>query len=537
MSFRHNILEGLFILSGRASAILNGVFNLQVPPPQYTIFGQNADSVTQGTPLYLYAFWVSKVELDAAWLEIKEGEKWENVSRYGSPLKLSGSYSWSNFTWNNPNYQGKVYWRIYANDTQGKINYTDEMSFEVVPKTSPPAGGGAGGGIPPKKYVSNFTLDKDFIRASIKRDESFIDYLTITNNGETPLNFSLQVEKLEKNVMIENTSFFLLPGESKRITLAFFANENLKEDVYTGRLVVKGNEIVKYVMLLLEIKPKKLLFDLYVGLKEIPYLVEPDEVVDVDIIIYNFGDLKPVDVNLYYSLRDFEGNDIILSHETFAVEEQKLLKRKIKIPQNIEKGYYLIYAKVIYDNASATSSALIKVVEKERKEIISEFVRPDYTVFILFILSILFAFLLVKTHTIVLSKKRYIEKEISIRAGGKKRLKVAFRHEGAFDEMISLSVKGMPLDWMCSITPKAIHTKVGEYAVFKLRFMVPKDAIKGKYRFNLVFKGESYEIMKPMEVVVKESRINWIKRKFLGNHKQKKIEISKIKCLHNFLFL
>ncbi len=59
---------------------------------------------------------------------------------YGSPLELSGTSQWANFTWQNTSFsQGDVAWRIYFNDSYGNENSTNIMTFSVSAlDTTPP---------------------------------------------------------------------------------------------------------------------------------------------------------------------------------------------------------------------------------------------------------------------------------------------------------------------------------------------------------------------------------------------------------------
>ncbi len=243
--------------------------------------------------------------------------------------------------------------------TQFSYSYSVEETTEEIPPAPTPGGGGF-----PQMAVpfSNFTLDKDYIKVALRQGETILDSLEIENTGDTVLNFSLLAENIEDKVALSEDSFIIEPGGKKTVTVAFTIMENGHAEVYTGRLLVEAGGISRPVVLILEVREKMALFDIYVNLDDTPLQVLPGSDVDAQILLYNFGDLKPVDVTLYYSLRDFDGNDLLYKYDTFAVEDQMILRRTIRLPSDIREGFYLFYSRVEYGNHTATSGGLIKVV-------------------------------------------------------------------------------------------------------------------------------------------------------------------------------
>lgn len=367
MSIFPTVLQDLFVVSG--SYLAQGAFTVYTEPPAYSDVNQSESAPYIGNSVRLSALWLDNVEMDYAWLETNETGQWENKTGvYGSPMKLSGSSDWSNFTWMNYSVTAGtvIGWRIHANDTAGNENSTGINSFVVVAAPSEPSEPGprpsAPIGPPP---VSNFTVDKDFLKAALKQGETLLDYLKISNTGETVLEFNITVEGLEGNVMVSEDSFALNTSESKTLSVAFTIEEDGYTDIYTGKLIIKAGGLTKTVLLIMEIRARKPLFDIYVNLDELPLEVMPGDLVEADILLYNFGDLMPVDVILYYSLRDSDGNDILHKYDTLAVEEQKLVKRTVRVPSDLMPGLYLFYARLEYGNETAASSGLIRVIQPE----------------------------------------------------------------------------------------------------------------------------------------------------------------------------
>ena len=106
--------------------------------PNYT--SQNQTINNQYTTIYhkgevinLSAFWEDNNNLSYAWISTNETGIWENKTIYNSPQKLEGNANTSSFNWSNSSVPVGtiVSWKIYANDSAGNLNFTDEMSFQV----------------------------------------------------------------------------------------------------------------------------------------------------------------------------------------------------------------------------------------------------------------------------------------------------------------------------------------------------------------------------------------------------------------------
>jgi hypothetical protein len=230
-----------------------------------------------------------------------------------------------------------------------------------------PAGPIGPGPVVPVSPVYNFTVDKKFFKVSLKQGESLLDSFTINNTGTWILRFSIDVNNLKEYVVLSEDLFYLEPGESKTISVAFTTSEYEKPDVYPGRFIIDADSLRKIILVVMEVRERRPLFDILVSTTETPQRVYLGEEIEAEILMYNFGDLKPVDVSLYYSLRDFDGNDILYAEESFAVQEQKEVKRKIRIPEDLEPGYYLFYSRLTYGNESVSSSAIVLVQGREER--------------------------------------------------------------------------------------------------------------------------------------------------------------------------
>ncbi|UCD07698.1 MAG: hypothetical protein JSW41_01875 [Candidatus Aenigmatarchaeota archaeon] len=253
---------------------------------------------------------------------------------------------------------------LFVFNVTGFTVYT-VTTYSVEETGLPSPGGGIGPVVPGPIY--NFTVDKKFFKVFLKQGETLLDSFTINNTGTVRLRVSIDVNNLERYTVLSEDMFYLEQGESKTISVAFTASEYEEPDVYPGRFIIDADSIRKIILVVIEVRERRPLFDILVSTEETPQRVYLGEEVEADILMYNFGDLKPVDVSLYYSLRDFDGNDILYAEESFAVQEQKEVKKKIRIPEDLEPGYYLFYSRLTYANESLSSSAIVLVQRMEER--------------------------------------------------------------------------------------------------------------------------------------------------------------------------
>ncbi len=211
----------------------------------------------------------------------------------------------------------------------------------------------------------SFSLDKSVLKFVLLSGESSGEMLEIENNGDVRLTFNVSVEGIEDLVIINEQSFTLKPNESKMIRLDAFAPENHAPGTYAGRISFDAGFVRKIINVIIDIKQRQALFDIKVVPKKTT--ISPDENAEADIILYNLGTLKPVDVIVFYSLRDLDGNDLAYGEETVAVREQTLLNRKLRLPENIKPANYLFYSRLSYSNQTAVSSSLLTVIRRESK--------------------------------------------------------------------------------------------------------------------------------------------------------------------------
>lgn len=277
--------------------------------------------------------------------------------------------------------------------------------------TTPSQGGPSGGG---GVIFADFILDKDIFHVLIKQGETQRETLTIKNTGNLKLDLKIETQDLSKFILFSEESFSLSPKESKIINLDFFAKEEEIPEVYTGKIIVKTEDIARIINVIIEVKERKPLFDLKVDLfkKEIPL----NKNLKSKISILNLGDLKNIDILLYYSIKDFDGNIYEYKEESLKIDKNLELIRTLKVPDDVALGDYIFYVKITYKNVIATSSETFKIIYKDNSIIIG-------LVLLLIVAGMVFLFKKLKIKIYLLKKQKKKRKKKRRTRKTKKKLK------------------------------------------------------------------------------------------------------------------
>ncbi|MBI5065615.1 hypothetical protein HZA97_05245 [Candidatus Woesearchaeota archaeon] len=221
---------------------------------------------------------------------------------------------------------------------------------------------------PPIINKVSFTISPSTIKVSLKQGETISEQITITNPSSEEIEVTLNKEGLNKFLLISEPYIKIAPEETKTIEILFTASVKEPADVHSGFIQLNSGDIKKSIPVVIEVLAKKALFDIKSSIAGSYQEVGPGQEVPVDFDLSNFGDLKPVDVILTYSLRDMTGKTLWSQQETFAVETTKKVTMNVKIPKNTPEGAYQIYGRIDYKGEYATTAVLINVLNKLQEE-------------------------------------------------------------------------------------------------------------------------------------------------------------------------
>lgn len=234
----------------------------------------------------------------------------------------------------------------------------------VTTTTTPSAGGGGGGGgVVGKVTKRDFSVYPEVIEVSVVQGEVFKTSVIVKNTGNMAQDFQASISpNLKEFVSFSDKSFNLKAGEMKEIVLNFGLTKEALPDVYTGNLQIETASKIKKIPIIYEVDTRKILFDIRLKVHEEDKEIFPWEDLDLDIVLYNLGEIKEKDVFIEYVIKDLNGNIIFKQDEIVVVKDQISFFRTIKLPSKIKPWDYVVIVQAKYEDSVASSTEMISVV-------------------------------------------------------------------------------------------------------------------------------------------------------------------------------
>ena len=140
-------------------------------------------------------------------------------------------------------------------------------------------------------------------------------------------------------ITLSDTQLTLGQNFDEELLLFFTASETQEPGIYSGKITFSNEIKTKELIIIIEVKSRFALFDIILEVPKTEYIL--GETIKGNANLTNFGDLYPLDVTLYYALREIEGIDLQSKKLTFAVEQQKSVPIELVIPKSIANRYGL----------------------------------------------------------------------------------------------------------------------------------------------------------------------------------------------------
>ena len=279
-----------------------------------------------------------------------------------------------NFTYSTSLSDGTYTFQVYANDTEGNTNHTENVTFSVdVPEEEDSSGGG-GGGSSFVLQTTDFSVSPSSLTVSIVKGESEKRTIEIENNGKETISVSSNIEDIENLVELSSDRFSLDSLESFMNGLKITANK--EEGTYAGKIYFSAGDSTEEVKVVINIKSDDLTFDSSIAIKSEQKEVESGEDVVAQININQIGTEKKLkEYKVRIVVENFEG-EVVFTKEIVveSVEESVILE---SIPtDDLSPGSYIAELMVIDENTegSAIDTASVqfevkgKTLESNNKE-------------------------------------------------------------------------------------------------------------------------------------------------------------------------
>lgn len=233
-------------------------------------------------------------------------------------------------------------------------------------------------------FVSaEFTVDSVLIKNSIK--DSGMSYVKIVN-GDDAGDFLLSISGIE-NARLSEESFSLEAKEERVVKINF---SGFSPGFYSGFLNVNEKEIP----VLVESESEQALFDAQISMPN--KKIFPGNEVLVEIKIYDLYRIGVSDVEVEFSAKDFEGNEIYFDKETVVVKDSANLMKTLKLPPKLPAGEYYFSVIVGYKDSVGVATEYFPVLSNNQEYVsffISNSVFIGMGVLVLFLIAIIFVYI------------------------------------------------------------------------------------------------------------------------------------------------
>ena len=286
------------------------------------------------------------------------------IINFNSSVNISGGTN----TFINSTSVASHTWNINCTDSMNNIINSSSRTFTITsaPSSSSTSSGGGGGGIPP--ITKNFEVDKEQISVKLKQGETSQIEFTLSNTGTTSLDLSIN-SSLGDMMKIKD-SFSLEKGESKTIKIDIIAREDAIPNIYLGKIFVSSGNTIKEILVSIEVVSKESLFDVVLEIPKKYQSVLPGEEISFKVSLIRMIELDRKDVVINYTVKNENGDIVIFSEDTKAIETSMSFIKELKIPEETKHGKHVLYVQVIYEGKVASTSDWFNVVDEKKSNII-----------------------------------------------------------------------------------------------------------------------------------------------------------------------
>ncbi len=218
--------------------------------------------------------------------------------------------------------------------------------------------GGGGAGVAVK---ASFTVEPEILHVSVLQDTAKKLKLKVKNTANSKQSFKITTDSKEMVIVIDD-EFELQPNEEKEIRLGVFASEQRVPDVYIRKIFVKGPDTTKTVIIIIDVKPLKPLFDIELEVLSDYKIIKPDTNILTRLRFSNLGSAKSANVNYEITATHLDSNIVFLKIQDSAfVETQFSTVKSLKIPGVSPDGVYIITLRTVVNRQTIVASDFLTV--------------------------------------------------------------------------------------------------------------------------------------------------------------------------------
>jgi len=259
----------------------------------------------------------------------------------------------------------------------------------------------------------SFNVNTILLKVNVPLGGEFSTNIKITNNEKLPQDFNIYFNNLRGFVSVDKDKLSLSSKKSENIKVSFSGSES-SEDVHVGQLIIETPNYIKKIPIILNVADKEGVF--VITQTPIPRYESPQPggKFGVEIKTFDIGKNTPKNINIKYTIKNFDDESIFIEEEDALVKESLVLTKIVQLPDTFSYGDYVFVTTITYNGIKTSTAQLFSVSNLKTESSGSGF--QWFWVFamviVIFILAIIgFLFYFIKTRDQVLLSLEKQQKE------------------------------------------------------------------------------------------------------------------------------
>ncbi len=211
------------------------------------------------------------------------------------------------------------------------------------------------GGFSKEEVEGGFKLNPSFLKVAVIENGSAISIIKIKNLDPHVESCDIKVGEIGDLVSLNETSINLVPNEEYPIEL-FFNAQNKTPGVYVGVLKISSQRKTQVMPIILEIQSEIVVFDSNLNIYPQGGTVIPGQRISADVKIFDLAGIGRHNIELLYSIKNFDGRIIISSTEDLVVDGRLDYSKSWDLPKDLRLGDYVLAVVVKYVDSVGTKS-------------------------------------------------------------------------------------------------------------------------------------------------------------------------------------
>nr|AIF01511.1 periplasmic copper-binding protein [uncultured marine group II/III euryarchaeote KM3_149_F06] len=269
-----------------------------------------------------------------------------------------------NFNYSTTLSDGTYTFQVYANDTLGNNNHTENVTFTVaVPEEAPPPRSGGGGSAAVSAYPIEFSVSPSSLAINIIAGDTKELTVEITNNNEKgTIPVVAEVTVIDEDILkLSDKGFSLKGGESRIIRLTI---SNVKRGIHVGEIKFTSGTFEEKVKVSINVKSDAFLLESSIAIGKEQEVTIGDDFIDVQINLKQIGkEKKKKEVTVELIIKDFNGKYWFEKTYVLDVFDEKVFLEDLPT-HNLPPGNYVAGMIVTYPGEFAAKSAQFEVKEE-----------------------------------------------------------------------------------------------------------------------------------------------------------------------------